>query len=65
MKYFRIKFLDHNETPGYMEVTDAMDFSRITDLLGLTLTPDNFPDPCYRTMDQSPVVGVDIPLWAL
>lgn len=57
MRYFRIVFLDEAATPGFMEVTDEGDFSRLSDVAGNTLS--ELPHSSYRTLDtteaQNPV----------
>lgn len=58
MRYFRIEFLDAAATPGFMEVTDEGDFSRLSDVDGNTLSV--LPHSSYRTLDT---IEAEKPVW--
>jgi hypothetical protein len=68
MLYYKIKLFDGprweddpNAIDGYMEVTDAREFSRITDLNGNTLTAPNCPET-YATTEMDICAA---PVWAV
>ena len=53
MKYFAIEFLDEASTPGYMEVSEEMVFTRLLDVSGVEIT--ELPHQSYRTVGLEPV----------
>ena len=69
MKYYDIIFFDGasieasaNTTPGFMEVSDAGDFIRLTNISGDTFTPETIPPGSYSTTGFEPCAK---PAWGL
>ena len=58
MRYFRIEWLDKANTPGFMEVTDEGNMTRLVDLKGNEFK-EPYPDQSYRTLDKTEATKPD------